>query len=133
LARERMPKDIGGITFEVGDMLSPRLGRFDYVVAMDSLIHYRPEDAVQALAQLAVRTRCGILFSFAPRTPALAMMHAVGRIFPRGDRAPAIVPVTERKIGELLSNEPALREWRNRRTRRIARGFYTSQAMELAA
>ena len=34
-----------------------------------------------------------ILFTFAPRTPLLAVMHAVGRLFPRGDRAPAIVPV----------------------------------------
>src|SRR5271166_5161447 len=40
LARERLPHDpgLGAIEFHVGDMLDVTLGRFDYVVAMDSLI-----------------------------------------------------------------------------------------------
>ena len=42
LARERAPhnRGVGQATFAVGDMLDPALGAFDYVVAMDSLIHY---------------------------------------------------------------------------------------------
>jgi magnesium-protoporphyrin O-methyltransferase len=133
LAQERMPKDVGAgsVDFHVGDMLAPSLGSFDYAVAMDSLIHYRPQDTVRALSRLAVRSRRGILFTFAPRTPALTVMHAVGRMFPRRDRAPAIEPVAERTIRRLLSNEPELCIWRPRRTERIASGFYTSQAMEL--
>jgi magnesium-protoporphyrin O-methyltransferase len=135
LARERAPKDLrrGSIDFRVGDMLASSLGRFDYIVAMDSLIHYRAEDTVRALSQLARRAHRGVLFTFAPRTPTLAVMHAVGRLFPRSDRAPAIVPVTEHRIRLLLSDVPELRAWRHSRTRRVARGFYTSQAMELAA
>jgi magnesium-protoporphyrin O-methyltransferase len=135
LARERMPKDTGGgsIEFHIGDMLSSDLGWFDYVVAMDSLIHYQPQDAVSVLSRLAARTRRSVLFTFAPRTPALTVMHAVGRIFPRSDRAPAIAPVAEEKIRGLLFDEPELRLWRQRRTQRVARGFYTSQAMELAS
>jgi magnesium-protoporphyrin O-methyltransferase len=135
LARERAPKDLrrGSIDFRVGDMLAPSLGRFDYIVAMDSLIHYRAEDMVRALSQLAGRAQRGVLFTFAPRTPALAAMHAVGRLFPRSDRAPAIVPVGEHRVCRLLSDAPKVREWRQGRTQRIARGFYTSQAMELAA
>jgi magnesium-protoporphyrin O-methyltransferase len=135
LARERAPKDLGegSIDFRVGDMLAPSLGRFDYVVAMDSLIHYRAEDIVRALSQFAGRACCGVLFTFAPRTPALAAMHAVGRLFPRSDRAPAIVPVAEHTVRTLLSGAPEVRAWRQGRTKRVARGFYTSQAMELAA
>ena len=38
--------------------------------------------------QWPLRTRGSLLFTFAPRTPALAVMHATGRLFPRGDRAP---------------------------------------------
>jgi magnesium-protoporphyrin O-methyltransferase len=135
LARERAPKDLrqGSIDFRVGDMLAPSLGAFDYVVAMDSLIHYRAEDIVRALSQLARRTRRGVLFTFAPRTPALAAMHAVGRLFPRSDRAPAIVPVSEHRVRLLLSDAPEVHAWRQGRTKRVARGFYTSQAMELAA
>ena len=62
LARERLPHDLGlgTIEFHVGDMLDVTLGRFDYVVAMDLLIHYRPHDTVRVLAGLAQRTahRC---------------------------------------------------------------------------
>jgi magnesium-protoporphyrin O-methyltransferase len=87
---------------------------------------------VRALSRLAIRANRGVLFTFAPRTPALAVMHAVGRLFPRGDRAPAIEPVTEHRVRLLLSNAPELRAWRQNRTRRVANGFYTSQAMELA-
>jgi magnesium-protoporphyrin O-methyltransferase len=98
---------------------------------MDSLIHYRSEDMVRALSRLAIRASRGVLFTFAPRTPPLAVMHAVGRLFPRGDRAPAIEPVTEHRVRRLLSDAPELRAWRQHRTQRVARGFYTSQAMEL--
>lgn len=134
LARERMPVDLGAgsIEFLSGDMLAPTLGRFDYVVGMDSLIHYPTRDVVNVLSNLAARTERSILFTFAPRTPLLAAMHSVGRLFPRGDRAPAIEPVNEHRLQRLLATEPALSRWHAARTERIASGFYTSQAMELA-
>ena len=133
LARDRLPGDLTprSIEFRSGDMLDPALGRFDQVVAMDSLIHYRAPDMVRALARLADRATNGVVFTFAPKTPALALMHAVGRLFPRGDRAPAIEPVREAVLRRLIAAEPGLRGWRVGRSRRIASGFYTSQAMEL--
>ena len=95
------PRDLGAarIDFRVGDMLDPALGRFDHVVAMDSLIHYRRRrHACRARGRpRRARRRARSLFTFAPRTPALALMHAVGRLFPRGDRAPAIEPVRPRR------------------------------------
>ena len=133
LARERAPQDLGsgGVEFVVGDMLDPSLGRFDHAVAMDSLIHYQAQDVVRAVTALAARTRESMLFTFAPRTPSLAAMHAVGRLFPRKDRAPAIEPVGEAALRRLIAAEPALDAWRPARSKRIARGFYTSQALEL--
>lgn len=133
LARERTPRELGSgrVEFMVGDMLAPGLGRFDHVVAMDSLIHYRARDVVQALAGLAARTETSMLFTFAPRTPALALMHAVGRLFPRGDRAPSLEPVAEAALHRFLAIELALTAWEPARTQRIASGFYTSQALEL--
>jgi magnesium-protoporphyrin O-methyltransferase len=119
------------ITWRVGDMLDPALGRFDHVVAMDSLIHYRAADVVRALAALAPRTERSILFTFAPRTPALTMMHAAGKLFPRGNRSPAIQPLGERALHGAIAAEPALHPFRIARTRRIAAGFYISQALEL--
>ena len=55
--RQRIPSDLGygSIEFRVGDMTDPRLGRFDHVVAMDSLIHYVAGDMVRAVAGLAAR------------------------------------------------------------------------------
>ncbi len=121
----------GQVSFQVGDMLDPALGRFDHVVAMDSLIHYEAAEVVRALAAWAGRTRCSILFTFAPRTQLLAAMHAVGRFFPRGDRAPAVVPVAEAVLRRLIAAEPALKGWRLDGTHRVARGFYISQAVRL--
>jgi magnesium-protoporphyrin O-methyltransferase len=133
LAQERAPADLApdAIRFIAGDMLDPDLGRFAHVAAMDSLIHYPTREIVAFLAGVAPRTDRSILFTFAPQTPALSMMHAAGRLFPRADRAPAIEPVTETRLRRAIEAEPALAAWRVGRTERIASGFYTSQAMEL--
>lgn len=135
LARERSPRDLGAgsISFHVGDMLDPSLGHFDHVVAMDSLIHYRAEDCVGAVSALAARTRRSIVFTFAPRTPALAALHAVGRLFPRAERAPSIQPVAEVVMQRMLRETPSLAGWRPGRTLRVASGFYKSQANEVCA
>lgn len=133
LARERAAVDAasGRIDFRSGDMLDPALGEFDHVVGMDSLIHYRAVDTLKVLTGLAARTRNSVVFTFAPRTAPLALMHAVGRLFPRGDRAPAIEPVAETRLRALIAAESALKDWRAGRTLRVSSGFYTSQAMEL--
>ena len=134
LARERAPRDLaaGTIEFRVGDMIGGAEERFDYAVGMDSLIHYEAADAVRVLGGLAARTERSILFTFAPRTPALSVMHAVGKLFPRGDRAPAIVPVSPRGLRHRIAAEPALAGWCAGRTHRVTSGFYMSQALELA-
>jgi magnesium-protoporphyrin O-methyltransferase len=129
----RLPRepDVGRIDFKSGDMLDPSHGRFDHVAAMDSLIHYPAAEIVRALAVLASRTERSIVFTFAPRTPMLAAMHAVGKLFPRGDRSPAIEPVPESTLRRRIAMEPALAAWSIGRVRRVSRGFYISQAMEL--
>lgn len=133
LAEERLPAGVERkrLHFRVGDMLDPGLGRFDHVVAMDSLIHYKPADTVRALERLAERTTGSILFTFAPRTPLLSAMHTVGQIFPRSDRAPAIEPVSVSALHRDLARSSALEGWHCGRGERIVSGFYTSQAQEL--
>jgi magnesium-protoporphyrin O-methyltransferase len=134
LARERAAEQgWRGVSFRVGDMLDPGHGRFDHVVAMDSLIHYALPDAARALAGLAARADRSVAFTFAPRTTALAAMHAVGRLFPRGDRAPAVEPVAEARLLGALAVEAGLAGWAHGRSRRVASGFYISQAMELVS
>lgn len=133
LARERLPaiSGAGRIDFRVGDMLDPDLGRFDHVVAMDSLIHYRAADIVRALAVLGPRTDGSVLFTVAPRTVLLTLMHAAGQFFPRGDRSPAIIPVTEGGLRRRISSEPALDGFAWARSHRVNSGFYLSNAVAL--
>jgi len=129
VAAERTPDALRGrIDYRVGDMLSPDLGRFDHVVAMDSLIHYAADDMADAAARLAQFADASVAFTFCPRTPLLTAMHAAGQLFPRADRSPAIAPVTERGLRRLL----ALRGLDAGRTRRVKAGFYISQALEIA-
>jgi len=133
LAGERAPKNLAGsIEFRVSDMLDPALGQFDAVLAMDSLIHYRPDDIVDVLATLGERVEQKMLITFAPRTVLLSLMHAAGRLFPRGDRAPMIQPVRRNHLCRRIEAAPGLGDWRTGRSERIDSGFYISQALELA-
>lgn len=128
LAKDRLPAGLA-IDFRVGDMLDPGLGRFDTIIAMDSLIHYRPRDAARVLDGLCERASQAVLFTFAPRTAALTAMHAVGQLFPRGNRSPAIEPVRAATVRRLIARD--VTGWRAARTHRVARGFYISQAQEV--
>ena len=130
LARDRLPPGLA-VEFRVGDMLDPALGQFDHVVGMDSLIHYPAADMARVVAGLAARSRQSVLFTFAPRTPLLWAMHTAGRLFPRGDRAPAIEPVKHATIRGLLAADRAMRDWQPGRTSRITSSFYISCAQEM--
>lgn len=129
LARQRQAQASANVQYLAGDMLDDALGDFDYMVAMDSLIHYEPQQLADALQRLAPRVRQAMLFTFAPRTPALALMHGVGRWFPRGERSPALQPMAQSRLRPLL-NQALGAVWQEGRGQRISRGFYTSQAWE---
>jgi magnesium-protoporphyrin O-methyltransferase len=133
IAARRLPVDISprAIRFVAGDMLDPKFGKFDFAVAMDSFIHYQPRDVTRMVAALGARTLHSVLVTFAPKTPALALMHAVGRAFPRGNRAPAIEPVTEQTLRRMIVDHPDLDGWSFGRSHRINSGFYKSHALEL--
>jgi magnesium-protoporphyrin O-methyltransferase len=133
LAKERLPSNLGDgrIAFLSGDMLDEKLGRFDHVVAMDSLIHYRLADMVDMIAGLAAKADRGLHFTFAPRTTALAAMHMVGKLFPRGDRSPGIVPHVHQKLLAALKYDERMQGWGIGRDQRIGSGFYISHAQEL--
>ena len=128
VARRRAPAGLA-IDWRVGDMIDLTLGSFDHVVAMDSLIHYRAFDIVEAVAALSERTRGSLLFTFAPLTIPLKAMHLVGKAFPRADRSPAIQPVRERLLRHLLAEAAPGHAFG--RDARIASSFYTSHALEL--
>jgi magnesium-protoporphyrin O-methyltransferase len=132
LARTRIPPELARrVSFIPGDMLDPSFGRFDHVVAMDSLIHYPAREMVEAISALAARTSTSMVVTFAPRTPALSVLHAVGKLFPRGDRAPAIEPIGPANLFRRLDAAVGDAGWSRLRTQRIASGFYKSQALNM--
>ncbi|QLF68494.1 magnesium protoporphyrin IX methyltransferase [Peteryoungia desertarenae] len=121
----------GSVNFASGDMLDPRHGRFDAVVAMDVLIHYKPADVLGVLERFAERSERSMIFTLAPGSRLLRAMLMAGKVFPRGDRAPAIYPVHAERVVSDLIKRPHMHGWSSGRTHRISVGFYTSQAMEV--
>ena len=132
IAQRRLPEQLRPqVSFAAGDMLSPDLGRFDFVVAMDSLIYYSADDIGRALAGLEARTDGAIVFTVAPRTKALMAMWYAGKLFPRSDRSPVMIPHGH----EALANAARAHGVRGmvRPVNRVTSGFYISQAMEVRA
>jgi len=132
LAKERISSvDRQNIDFRSGDMLDEGLGEFDYVVGMDSMIHYCAADMLVVLEKLAPRVSNKIVFTFAPSTLALEVMIRVGRLFPRKDRAPFIEPISHVKLSKLINQSPWFVDWKIPHTQLVSSGFYKSQLMEL--
>ena len=129
VARKRTPRHLQSrIRFVAGDMLNEKLGRFDAAMAMDSLIHYSADDIARAIDGLTARIDGSLAFTIAPKTRLLTAMWWAGRIFPKGDRSPAIQPHKTEDIATSLLNISSKTRLYERR--RIATGFYISQAME---
>ena len=127
IAQKRRPDRVAGsLTFSAGDMLDKRLGLFDHIVAMDSLIYYTAEDVGQILDGLAPRLSSNMAFTVAPRTPLLMMMWRAGKLFPRSDRSPTMIPHQSSKIA-------AATKGKIREIERVSSGFYISQALEFRA
>jgi magnesium-protoporphyrin O-methyltransferase len=132
LAKERIaPADRQNIDFRSGDMLDDGLGEFDYVVGMDSMIHYCAADMLVVLEKLAPRVSKKIVFTFAPSTLPLEVMIRVGRLFPRKDRAPFIEPISQVKLSKLINQSPWFVDWKIPHTQLVSSGFYKSQLMEI--
>jgi len=120
IAEARLPEALRHrVTFEAGDMLATR-GRFDAIVAMDSLIYYARPDLVSALDRFSQMARHTV-FTVAPKTPALTVMWYAGKLFPRSDRSPVMVPQNHRRLSGV------------EHITRVARGFYISDCLERRA
>ena len=127
IAAKRLPEGLAGrVRFLAGDMLSDALGEFDYTLAMDSLIYYGPSDIVAALGRLSARTGQAVVFTVPPKTPLLTAMWWSGRMFPRADRSPVMVPQDHRALTRATQG-------RVTHIARIARGFYISDCLEYRA
>ena len=99
IAETRTPRHLKRlISYLSGDMTDEALGAFDYVCAMDSMIYYDDAQIGSILAQLSRRVSGKIIFTLPPKTPLLMAMWRVGKLFPRADRSPAMVPHSAKSI-----------------------------------
>jgi magnesium-protoporphyrin O-methyltransferase len=121
IARARLPEGLAGsVDFRAGDMLASELGRFDHVIAMDSLIYYTRPDLEAALDALSARAS-QVVFTVAPRTALLMGMWHMGKAFPRADRSPTMIPHDWRRLDVAGLSKVG----------RVARGFYISECLRV--
>lgn len=131
IARKRTPAPLAErITWASGDMLDAGHGRFDHALAMDSMIYYGAGDIADALDRTASRIGGKFVFTIAPKTPALMLMWRVGKLFPRADRSPVMVPQTSAGIAQALRARGAKGSLSE--VERVQSGFYISQALAYA-
>ena len=130
IARQRLAPHLAGrVDFRTGDMVDDGLGGFDFTIAMDSLIYYTRPDLAQALHRLSDRTAQAVVFTVAPRTPLLMAMWRAGKLFPRSDRSPVMVPHAPAPLAHALASRGMAA--RLAVFDRVTSGFYISQALEL--
>ncbi len=124
IAKARLPEALAPrVTFAAGDMTDAAHGRFDFVLAMDSLIYYAAPDIGGILNRLGQRTRGGIIFTVAPKTPFLMAFFTLGKLFPRADRSPTMIPHAAETIAAHAKGQL-------KRIDRVTRGFYISECLE---
>ncbi|MEL6685689.1 MAG: magnesium protoporphyrin IX methyltransferase, partial [Pseudomonadota bacterium] len=79
------------------------------------------------LGQASRRISGKFIFTLPPRTPALMMMWRVGKLFPRADRSPVMIPQTTAAIATAL--RVAGVQGRLVEVDRVKSGFYISNAL----
>ena len=125
VARAQSP-DFLNIDYRCGDLTDSSLGQFTHVVAMDSLIYYSSPELALMLKALRARTQHDIVFSLPPRTPLLMAMWRVGKLFPRGNRSPTMMPHSAEAVASALSEADV--PGRLIAGERVSSGFYISSA-----
>lgn len=124
IAKRRLhPALADNVDFLAGDMSDPALGRFDFALAMDSLIYYRDADIGRIIGSLSSRTAQSIVFTVAPRTTLLMAMWHAGKLFPRSDRSPTMIPHDAARLARHCPGQLT-------KVGRITSGFYISEALE---
>ena len=118
------------IEYFSGDMNEHSFGNFDYIIAMDSLIHYSTEDVISSIADFSSRANNSVLFTVIPSTFFLNSKLLLGKFFPKSERSPEVVPI---EWGQLEQLEALKINASLTKIKRIKSFFYVSEAWELAS
>ena len=117
------------IEYFSGDMKEASFGNFDYIIAMDSLIHYSAEDVISSLVDFSKRANISVLFTVIPSTFVLKTKLQLGKFFPKSERSPEVIPIEWEQLRKLEALEVnATLE----KIKRIKSLFYVSEFWELA-
>ncbi|MEM8582080.1 MAG: magnesium protoporphyrin IX methyltransferase, partial [Pseudomonadota bacterium] len=132
IAKKRLPdRHKPQVNFVAGDMHCDTHGDFDHVVAMDSLIYYEAADIGSSLARFCPRVTGSVVFTVAPRTPFLMTFWGMGKLFPRSDRSPIMIPHAPERLSEAAMRQGAMGDLRE--VERVTSGFYISTCLEYRA
>ncbi|MEC8573991.1 MAG: magnesium protoporphyrin IX methyltransferase [Pseudomonadota bacterium] len=128
IAKARLPASLAGrVNFHAGDMLHEPTGPFDHVFAMDSLIYYDAAHIREAVYRF-VDHGAAVRFTVAPRTALLSMMWYTGKVFPKSDRSPTMVPHNTKALTRRLNDTGTVKD-----LGRVNCGFYISHALEVTS
>ncbi len=115
------------ITLMEGD-IETVTGDFDAVVCFDVLVHY-PREPFKDLCTFLAQ-RCNgqgpLIFTYAPYSRILAMLHKVGGWFPKNSRRTEIQMTPDKVVVETLAGAGL----KVRRTADISHGFYHVRLLE---
>ena len=132
IAKKRLPEKFKkNLKFETSDMVKDN-GKFDYIILMDSLIHYPEKDTVHLLESLLKNTNEKILFTLVPSNLILSLKLKIGSFFPKTDRSPTLSP---------LNTDTFIKSYQNKFEKefkasiasvgKVVDLFYTSEVLEL--
>ena len=88
------------------------------------MIYYSLNDLSRILIGLKQRTTKEVIFTVAPRTKLLLVMWYLGKLAPKGDKSPVMVPHSLGKISENLFRIAKVKD-----LGRVSSGFYISQGI----
>lgn len=113
------------IHFLEGDVKTV-MERFDAVVCFDVLVHYPQPAFATICTQLAQRSDGPLLFTYAPYSRPLALLHWIGGRFPKGQRRTEIQMIPTTTVASILKDAGM----RVQRTQDISHGFYHVTLLE---
>jgi len=132
IAKKRLPDNLKSkIEFLTSDMMQSH-GNFDFVILMDSLIHYPEKDTLIILENLLQNTNEKILFTLVPSTVVLSLKLKIGRFFPKSDRSPTLSPLNTKSFINVYKDK--FEKEFNATVSRIGKVddlFYSSEVLEL--